>query len=80
MTGHNVARDARDTRSVNPIACLTLLHGFSLCSNSTSASNLALQIDAPLNNGVWGGPAYDVAGRVVGMAFQKSSTQTWMER
>ncbi|GFH23489.1 PDZ_3 domain-containing protein, partial [Haematococcus lacustris] len=38
------------------------------------------QVDAPLNNGVWGGPVMDVAGRVLGMAFQKSHAQTWMER
>ncbi len=38
------------------------------------------QVDAPLNNGVWGGPVYDRGGRVLGMAFQKFTTQTWMER
>lgn len=38
------------------------------------------QVDAPLNNGSWGGPLFDAGGRVVGMAFQKFPTQTWMER
>ncbi|GFR49959.1 hypothetical protein Agub_g12067, partial [Astrephomene gubernaculifera] len=42
---------------------------------------LALQVDAPLNNGGWGGPALSRStGRVVGLAFQKSGSQTWMER
>ncbi|GLC41234.1 hypothetical protein PLESTB_001084500 [Pleodorina starrii] len=42
---------------------------------------LALQVDAPLNNGGWGGPALcPSSGRCVGMAFQKFASQTWMER
>lgn len=38
------------------------------------------QVDAALNNGAWGAPALDRAGRCVGMALQKFSAQTWMER
>jgi len=38
------------------------------------------QVDAPLNNGVWGGPIFDAAGAVVGMAMQKSGSQAWVER
>ncbi len=41
---------------------------------------LGLQVDAPLNNGVWGGPVLNARGQVVGMALQKFSTQTWWER
>ncbi|EFJ52376.1 hypothetical protein VOLCADRAFT_86747 [Volvox carteri f. nagariensis] len=42
---------------------------------------LALQVDAPLNNGGWGAPAVcPASGRCVGMAFQKFTSQTWMER
>jgi hypothetical protein len=37
-------------------------------------------VDAPLNNGAWGGPMYNAQGQVVGMALQKFSTQTWWER
>ncbi len=41
---------------------------------------LGVQVDAPLNNGVWGGPVLNTRGQVVGMALQKFSTQTWWER
>ncbi|KAG2497802.1 hypothetical protein HYH03_004073 [Edaphochlamys debaryana] len=42
---------------------------------------LALQVDAPLNNGGWGGPALCASsGAVVGMAFQKAAAQSWIER
>ncbi|GLI61024.1 hypothetical protein VaNZ11_003287 [Volvox africanus] len=44
-------------------------------------SLLALQVDAPLNNGGWGGPALcPRTRRCVGMAFQKFTWQAWMER
>ncbi|GAX77308.1 hypothetical protein CEUSTIGMA_g4754.t1 [Chlamydomonas eustigma] len=41
---------------------------------------LAIQVDAAVNSGSWGGPVIDAAGRCVGMAFQKGTGQTWMER
>eukprot|EP00798_Chlamydomonas_sp_ICE-L_P010087 gene10087-7982_t len=41
---------------------------------------LAAQVDAPLNNGGWGSPIFDLNGRCIGMAFQKYSSQSWGER
>ncbi len=44
-------------------------------ASATAAAAAAAQIDAPLNNGAWGGPVVDREGRVVGLAMQKSSHQ-----
>jgi len=63
--------------------CLTsgVLSRVEVVEYSHSArSMLALQVDAAMNNGVWGGPLFDTNGHVVGMAMQKASTQVWAER
>lgn len=77
-TGHTRALTCQRARLVSHV--ITRHHAPQVIEYSHSGrSLLALQVDAPLNNGVWGGPVF-WRGQVVGMAHQKSSAQAWTER
>lgn len=40
----------------------------------------SMQVDAPVNAGVWGGGLFNAQGQCVGILLQRSSTQTWRAR
>lgn len=49
-------------------------------SHTRTASLLALQVDAAVNTGAWGGGLFDASGRCLGVLLQRSSAESWRAR